>query len=89
MVKGVACLFRWGPGLPIAFVLDERDLVPTMFVACSNEGGFTLARVHPVFVDGDAGLSVDGNGAIIASFANTHEGTWEVLERVSLCGSGI
>ncbi len=90
MSKGVACFLRWGLRLPIAFLLDEWDLVPTVFVACSNEEGFTLASDEYVlfFVDGDAGLRENGNGAIIASFADTHEGMWEVLEGVHVCCSG-
>jgi hypothetical protein len=70
--------------------LDEWDLVPPVLVACSNEEGFTLASDEYVlfFVDGDAGLGENGNGAIIASFADTHEGMWEVLEGVDVCCSG-
>jgi len=90
MAKGVACLLRCGPRLPIAFVLYEWDLVPTVFAACFNEEGFTLASDEYIlfFVDGDAGPGEDGNDAIIASFADTHEGMWEVLEGVGLCRSG-
>ena len=90
VAKGVACLLRWGPRLPIAFVLDEWDLVPTVFVTCSNKEGFTLASDEYIlfFVDGHARLGEDGNGAIIASFTNTYEGMWEVLEGVGLCSSG-
>ncbi len=88
--KDVVHLLSWGPGLPISFVLDEWDSVPARFVACSNEEGFTLASDEYVlfFVDGDAGLGENGNGAIIASFADTHEGMWEVLEGVDVCCSG-
>jgi hypothetical protein len=76
--------------LPIFVVLDEWDAVVAMSVSCSNEEGFTLASDEDVlfFVDGYAGLGEDGNGAVIASFADTHEGMWEVLEGVGLCGSG-
>ena len=88
--KDVAFLLRWGPRLPIAFVLDEWDSAPTVFVAFSNEEGFTLASDEHIlfFVDGDTRLGEDGNGAIITSLANTHEGMWEVLEGFGLCGSG-
>ena len=52
--------------------------------------GFTLASDEYVlfFMDGDARLGEDGNGAIIASFANTYEGMWEVLEGVDVCCTG-
>jgi hypothetical protein len=76
--------------LPISVVLDEWDAVLAMCISCSNEEGFTLASDEYVlfFVDGYTGLGEYGNGAIIASFADTHEGMWEVLKGVGLCGNG-
>ena len=71
-------------------MLDKLDSVPTVFIACSNDKGFTLASDEYIlfFVDGDAGLGEGENGAIIASFSDTHEGMWEVLEGVGLGGNG-
>ena len=76
--------------MPITFVLDEWDAVPAVCDPCSNEEGFTLASDEYILllVDGHARLGEDGNGAVIACFADTHEGMWEVLEGVGLCGSG-
>ena len=76
--------------MPITFVLDEWDAVAAVSVSCSNEEGVTLASDEDVlvFVDGYARLGEDGNGAVIACFADTHEGMWEVVEGVGLCGRG-
>ena len=80
----------WCPRLPITFVLGEWDAVAAMGVSCSSEEGVTLASDEDILVsvDGYARLGEDGNGAVITCFADTHEGMWEVVEGVGMCGSG-
>jgi hypothetical protein len=75
VAEGLSCLLGRVPRLPSSFVLGEWDAVASMCVAGANEEGFTLASDEHVgvFVDGDTGLSEDGDGAVITGFTNAHE----------------
>jgi hypothetical protein len=74
LAEDVSCLLGWVSRLPSSFVLGEWDAVASMCVAVANKEGFALASDEHVgvFVDGDTGLSEDGDGAIIAGFTNAH-----------------
>ena len=65
-------------------MLCTRDAVASVFVTGANEEGLAMASDENVgvFMDSYTGLSEDGDGAIVTGFAHTHEGLWEVVERV-------
>jgi hypothetical protein len=84
LAEGSACLFGWGPRLPLSAVLDERYTVAAMFIMDSYEERLTVASDEHIgfFVDGDAVFGEYGHSAIIGGFPDTHEGSGKVLKRV-------
>jgi hypothetical protein len=84
LLQDVACFLGWVPWLPVPLVLHERDLVASMLVSGANEEGLASASENYVLflVDGDACVREDGDSAVITGFANSHEGLWEIVERV-------
>jgi len=77
-----ACLFGWGPGLPLSAVLDEQYAVAAMFVVDSDEERLTMAGDEHIgfFMYGDSVLGEDGHGTIIGGVSNTHEGGGKILK---------
>ena len=65
-----------------ALGLDEWYTVCAMFVTNANEDWFTPAGDEDtcLFVDGDAILCEDGNGALIGGFTDTHAGSRKVIK---------
>ena len=70
-------------------VLDEWYAVATVCVLTSNEEWLTVAgdELISFFVDGDAILGEDGDGTVVGSFTNTHEGSRKVVKLIGRCGS--
>ena len=70
--------------------LDEWYVVSAMFVTNANEDWFTLVGDEDIclFVDGDAIMSKNGNGAIITDLTDAHERLREVGKGIGGCSSG-
>ena len=62
------------------FGLDEWYTVSAVFITNANEDWFTLAgdEDSSLFVEGDAIMSKNGNGAIITDCTDAHERLREV-----------
>ena len=77
--------------MPLAFVLDERDPVPAVFVPHTNQNGIattTTGDQNILFiVDRDTILGEDGNSVVVSQAADTDERDKEIVKRVSSCGS--
>ena len=61
-------------GLPLSALLDKRDTISAVPIMDPKQNGLALAGDEDIgfFVDGDAVLGEDGDGAVISCFANAH-----------------
>ena len=61
-------------GLPLASLLDEWDAIADTLVSFANDDGLTFACDQDIifFVNGDAILGENGNGAIVRYFSDAH-----------------
>ena len=75
-------------GLPLSVLQDKRDTISAVLITDPKQNGLALAGDEDVrfFVDGDAILGEDGDGAVISGFADAHQGMRKVCKGV--CSSG-
>jgi len=75
-MEGRMSFLGWHSGLLLFVLLDKRDMISAMLIKDPKQNGLALAGDEDTrfFVDCDAVLGEDGDGAIISSFANAHQG---------------
>ena len=77
-------------GLPLAFCLNQRDTVLSVFIANTDEDWVSTAGDEYVvlFVDSDSVLGEDGDSVVVGKATDADERIGEVIECVCLCGVG-
>ena len=72
-------------------MLVERDTVMAMWITCPNKDGGTLARDEDIIfvVNRNIIFGENGDGAGIRRAVHTHEGMWEICERVGFSCLGV
>ena len=60
--------------MPLFALLDKRDTISAVLITDPKQNGLALAGDEDVgfFVDSDAVLGEDGDGAVISCFADAH-----------------